>query len=215
MRRRRGRRRGRPFAWGPLALAGILAALFLAAEVRVRPFVEAACANAAKACVTEVVEEAVLESVSQTPVSASEMVEFVYDADGGIQAVSGNAQAQARLQAQLVSAIQEKAAQAPHKELSIPLGTLTGLALLHGRGPGVPLRLTMADAVSGELHSSFDAAGINQTRWELTLAVTVSVYTYLPGDEGQQTVTVSVPVAQTVLVGEVPQMLFGDAFGTQ
>ena len=215
MRRRRGRRRGRPFAWGPLALVGILVVLFVVVEVRVRPFVEAACENAAKACVVAWINDAVLESVAQTPVSCSEMVDFVYDAGGRIQAVSGNTQAQARLQAQLLSAIQEKAAQEPHKALSIPLGTLTGITLLHGRGPGVPLRLTMADALSGNLHSSFDAAGINQTRWELSFEVTASVYTYLPDDKGELTITASVPVAQTVLVGEVPSMLLGESFGTQ
>lgn len=214
VRRCRRGRRGRPFAWGPLALAGILIFLFVMLDLRMRPYVEAVSANAAKAYVVDVVHDAVLDELDSEAVSFDSLVQVQRSADGAVQAVSSNVQQQNRLQARLVQAVQKAAGSQSHSEVSIPIGTLTGSTLLHGRGPGIPLKLTFMNAVDATLQSSFDGAGVNQTRHRLVLHVTASVYTYLPGKGGQQEISVEVPVAETVIAGEVPSVALQSRLGT-
>lgn len=214
MRRYRRGKRGRPFAWGPLALVGVLVALFIGIDLHMKPYVASISENAAKAFVVETVNDAVLQELDGEKISFEQMIQVQRAQDGSVQSVSADTEQLNRLQARLVQAVQKAADGQAHTEVSIPIGTLTGSTLLHGRGPGVPLKLTFMNAVEAQLQSSFDSAGINQTRHRLVLHVTASVYTYLPGSSGKQAVSVDVPVAETVIVGDIPSVSLQGSTGT-
>ena len=57
-----------------------------------------------------------------------------------------------------------------------------------------------------ELKSSFESAGINQTRHQIYMEIRTSAYSYLTGMSSTTEVSTDVAVAETVIVGEVPQM---------
>lgn len=52
--------------------------------------------------------------------------------------------------------------------------------------------------------SQFSDAGINQTRHQILLEVTVSVDILLPGGDLPAEISAQVPVAETIIVGSVP-----------
>jgi sporulation protein YunB len=87
----------------------------------------------------------------------------------------------------------------------IPLGNLTGISLLMGRGPGVPVEILMLTSSRVAFHNSVVTAGINQTKHQLNLAVIVDIDVLIPwGTESTQVVT-EVMIADTVIVGKVPE----------
>ena len=90
-------------------------------------------------------------------------------------------------------------------ELAIPLGTLTGSPLLAGRGPKLYVKMETLGTASAKFNDRFIAAGINQTKHQILLEVDVSVSILLPGITTYTKVSNEISVAETVIVGGVPQ----------
>ncbi len=67
--------------------------------------------------------------------------------------------------------------------------------------------MTLAGNVKADFKSTFESAGVNQTRHQIFLNVGASVYSFLPGVNATTDVNTDVLVAETVIVGEVPEVL--------
>ena len=91
------------------------------------------------------------------------------------------------------------------EELGIPLGLLTGWDLLSATGPKLPVRVLSVASASGSYRNDFISAGINQTLHRIFLDVTILVRVLLPGGIVETEVMVPISVAETVIIGQVPQ----------
>ena len=89
-------------------------------------------------------------------------------------------------------------------ELGIPVGNLTGISILAGRGPEIRVKVIPIGSVQTELSSQFVSAGINQTQHRIIMEVTSNVDIILPSETVSTTVSVNVVIAETVIVGSVP-----------
>lgn len=88
--------------------------------------------------------------------------------------------------------------------VEIPVGNLTGMSLLMGRGPKVPVKIIVLTSSRVEFNNSVVTAGINQTKHQINLEVIVDIDVLIPwGTESTQVVT-EVLIADTVIVGKVP-----------
>ncbi len=89
-------------------------------------------------------------------------------------------------------------------EVRVPLGNLTGVSLLMGRGPGVPVEIIMMTSSRVEFQNNVVTAGINQTKHQLVLEVIVDIDILIPwGTESAEVVT-EVMISDVVVVGKVP-----------
>ena len=89
--------------------------------------------------------------------------------------------------------------------VSIPAGNLTGLSLLMGRGPGIPVEIMVLTSSHVEFRNNIVTAGINQTKHQISLLVIVDIDVLVPwGTESTQVCT-EVLISDTVLLGQVPQ----------
>ena len=109
-----------------------------------------------------------------------------------------------RLQADITGDILQRMSGVSDTELAIPLGTLTGSALLAGRGPRFKVKMQTVGSCSAHFENAFDHAGINQTTHSILLYVDVSVTILLPGFSTYTKVSNAFSVAETVIVGDVP-----------
>jgi sporulation protein YunB len=91
------------------------------------------------------------------------------------------------------------------RELAIPIGTLTGSPLLAGRGPMIYVRAQSIGSATARFENQFAAAGINQTKHQISLVVDVSMSILLPGISTSAKVSNTFSVAETVIVGLVPE----------
>ena len=71
------------------------------------------------------------------------------------------------LKSSVTIAIQKKISCMPKKDLSIPIGTLTGTEILNGKGPDVPMKISLSGSVLTNFRSVFESAGINQTKHQI------------------------------------------------
>lgn len=189
-------------------LALLLTALLLAAAVfamlQLRPLLESLATTRVSNTVNRIISEAVDEAIQSGEIRYDQLISFEKDNDGRITAVHSNMAAFNRLQAQILDIILAKIDQVSARELSIPIGTLTGSALLAGRGPRIRVRMESVGSSTARFNNQFESAGINQTKHQIILEVEVSVAILLPGFTTATKVSTAVTVAETVIVGAVP-----------
>lgn len=187
-----------------LLLAVSLLALTLTATARMRPLLESLATTRVSNTVNRIISEAVNEAIQNGDISYERLISLEKDNEGKITAVHSNMAAFNRLQAQILDIILAKIDQVSARELSIPIGTLTGSALLAGRGPRIRVRMESVGSSTARFNNRFESAGINQTKHQIILEVEVSVAILLPGFTTATKVSTAVTVAETVIVGAVP-----------
>ena len=187
-----------------LLLAVSLLALTLTATARMRPLLESLATTRVSNTVNRIIFEAVNEAIQNGDISYERLISLEKDSEGKITAVHSNMAAFNRLQAQILDIILAKIDQVSARELSLPIGTLTGSALLAGRGPRIRVRMESVGSSTARFNNQFESAGINQTKHQIILEVEVSVAILLPGFTTATKVSTAVTVAETVIVGAVP-----------
>lgn len=91
----------------------------------------------------------------------------------------------------------------------VPVGSLTGIGLLNGRGFPVPLKMRLEGSATAEFSTDFISAGLNQTCHRLSFTVRAQAYSPSRRFETAveaQSVTV---LAETMVVGQVPKLITG------
>ena len=154
--------------------------------------------------VNRIVSAAVNEAVENGQIDYGNFVIFDKDDTGHITALRSNVAEVNRMQGQIADEILHRLSEISTSELEIPLGTLTGSALLAGRGPSLFVRMQAVGSASATFRNQFTSAGINQTRHQIFLDVDVYMSILLPGMKTSLKVSNEIAVAETVIVGGVP-----------
>lgn len=157
----------------------------------------------ARDVITAKVNDAVLETLREGEYEGDYFVTFQKSSSGDITAVSCN---MARINT-LTSTILDKLVSTERDntvKIGIPLGNLTGASLLMGRGPKLPVKVMLLSSSRVEFSNSILTAGINQTKHQIDLTVTVDMELMLPWGTKTDTVSTDVLIADTVIVGRVP-----------
>ena len=174
------------------------------ATAQLRPLLESMATTRVSNTVNRIVFEAVNEAIESGEITYDQLISFEKDNDGRITAVHSNMAACNRLQVEILDIILARIDQVSARELSIPVGSLTGSALLAGRGPRIKVRMESVGSSSARFENEFTSAGINQTNHRIVLHIDVSVAILLPDFTTATEVSNAVTVAETVIVGSVP-----------
>ena len=162
------------------------------------------CVPARRGRVRRIVVAAVNDAVRSGQIDYHALIDFEKDEEGHVTALRSNMSEFNRLQVQIADDILERLSEVSSSELSIPVGTLTGSSLLAGRGPSIHVRMQAVGSAKASLRNAFTSAGINQTRHQVLLDVSVTMSILLPGFITDAQVTSEIAVAETVIVGGVP-----------
>lgn len=192
--------------------AGGLTLLLLGAW-QMKPLLTSLATTRVSNAVTQVVTAAVDEAIASGELDYENLVYFEKDNDGKITAVRSNMAAFNKLQSHILDTVLERIDQVSTRDLSIPIGSLTGSALLAGRGPRITVRMESVGSSEASFQNAFTSAGINQTKHQIILTIDVYVSILLPGFTTATKVSNSFIVAETVIVGSVPDSY--TYFGTE
>lgn len=188
-----------------LFLSVIALSAVMIVSSQLRPLLENLAVTRASNAVNRIVMEAVDEAIQNGSISYEQLISFEKDGNGAIAAVHSNMAACNRLQAEILDIILERISQVSARELSIPIGTLSGFSILAGRGPRITVRMESLGSSSARFKNEFYSAGINQTNHRIILYIDVSISILLPGFTTATKVSNAVTVAETVIVGNVPE----------
>ncbi len=156
---------------------------------------------------TAAVEQWAAQDLQQRGVDYSDFVTITRNEAGEITALSADMARLNLLRAELSAHLLERLEDS-QLELTVPVGSLLPLEPTWARGPELHLRALALGTASAEFESEFTSAGINQTRHRLWLELSVPVTVLLPGGGEELTVDSRLCVAETVIVGRVPQTWF-------
>lgn len=187
-----------------LVLLVALVLLIIYVDQQLHPIVRAFGENQAKYAATLAINEAVTQVLADKQLQYEDLIQTLRDEEGDIVSVEADVSKINRLKAEVTTAILQRLKQQEQLEMRIPLGNLFGSDWFNGRGPRLPLRVTVTGNALTTMHSSFSSAGINQTNHAITLEVEALIVTAIPGYTTSQKVETSFVVAETVLVGKVP-----------
>lgn len=184
-----------------LAVAGTVIALL---EAKLRPVVAEIAAAQAQNTMTAVVENAVAADLASRKVSYADFVTIQRDEGGGITALTTDMARLNLLRGELIATILEALAEVDASEIQVPLGSLFDLEPLWAKGPALKARAMAVGTVQAEFESQFTSAGVNQTLHRIWMEVNVPMKLLLPGGPVDARLHTRLCVAETVIVGRVP-----------
>lgn len=180
-------------------------AMLIVAAVQLPQIMNSMAAPRISNVIHKAVSEAVTETIGTGKYDYSDLISLEKDNDGKITALTSNMIQFNRLQIEVAENVMKKVGSVSSSELAIPIGSLTGVALLAGRGPYIHVKVLSVGTPSTAFENLFTDAGINQTKHQIMLNVDVHVRILMPGYTTATTVRSSLAVAETVIVGSVPE----------
>ncbi len=139
-----------------------------------------------------------------------EFIKIERDSDGKISAITTDMQKLNLLKLRIANRLSEEMFKRTEDVIKIPLGNLTGIDFLTGTGPDIKFRTMWVSSVDSDFSNSFEAVGINQTRHQVMLDFSINVGMMFIGREIGVDVGTSVCVAETIIVGEIPNFFSGN-----
>ncbi len=198
--------RQRELRTAALILGALVAAGLLLQNLnsRLLPVLEAKASSQAANLITQAINIAVDNCLQENDMSYGDFVTIATDSAGKVTALTSNTAANSRFKRQVVEAVIRQLNGLDSDALGVPLGTLTGQPMLSGAGPCVRVRVDSVGEVTADYTNSFTSAGVNQTLHQICLDITATVRLFLPGNIIPVSVSNSVCVAETIIVGETP-----------
>lgn len=124
---------------------------------------------------------------------------------GTVSSIQADTTAINRLKARLTNAVSARLTALQLEEVEVPVGTLLGWQIFAGRGPVIRFQIVPASFVESDITSTLEAAGINQTQHKILMQFKVEMSAIIPGYTTSVTVNTQVSIADTLIVGNVPQ----------
>lgn len=208
MRYRRYYNKRKILAFRFLAVFLAFCILLIYVDSRLRPAIREFAVLEAHAVATSVMNRAVEKLLIEKAPDYSELVTIVYSENGAIAAITGNIVALNLFKSQVANAIDAAFDSAGKTYVGVPLGSATGLTVLSGLGPVIDVSVSYSSSTESDFENEFTAVGMNQTQHRVMLSVTSNILMALAGGRVANTVTTTFCVAQTVIVGTVPDIVF-------
>lgn len=193
-----------------------IALLFLMFRSRYRDIIQELAETQVKNTTSDLTNDAIAKQIAEGVIQYDRIVYFEKDLDGRITALKTNMSEINRLKTDILNIINDEILALDTSDIGIPLGSLFLPEFLSGKGPAIPVHILSIRNSDATFASNFSQAGINQTLHQLTMVVSVDVAILVLGQTSSFTVNSEVVVAQTVIVGDVPNMFLntGGSYGS-
>ena len=210
-------RRLKQFLGSMLFLGMVLCAVFIMLRGKYQDVIRDLARTQVMNSTSDLTNDAIAKQMAEGSVQYDRMVYFEKDLDGHITALKTNMSEVNRLKTDILHIINDEILALDTSDIGIPLGSLFLPELLSGKGPAIPVHILSIRNSDAMFSSNFQQAGINQTLHQLTMEVSVDVSVLVLAKTESFTVTSEVVVAETVIVGDVPQTYVqtGGNYGTQ
>lgn len=187
------------------ALVFFLAAvLFVLFRIRYHETIRSLAETQVRNSTSDLINDAIDRQIETGNVQYDRIVYFEKDLNGRITALKTNMSEVNRLKTDILNIINDDILALDTSDLGIPMGSLFLSEFFSGRGPNIPVHIISIRNSDATFSSAFSEAGINQTLQQLTMDISVDVAILVLGKTENFTVSSQVVVAETIIVGQVP-----------
>ena len=187
-----------------LILAVIAVGVLLLFRDRYRDTIRELAQTQIKNATSDLINDAIDKQIESGNIQYDRIVYFEKDLNGRITALKTNMSEVNRLKTDILNLINDEILAMDTDHLGVALGSLFLPEFFSGKGPSIPVEIISIRNSDGNFESYFTEAGINQTLHQLTMEVLVDVTVLVMGETDSFTVSSHVVVAETIIVGDVP-----------
>lgn len=187
-----------------VCLLALLVALVLFLRLSVGPMIEELAKARVENRASYIINEAIEAQLRSEDIDYENIVYLEKDVNGAITALKTNINEINRLKTQILSVIDTMLLDLDVNEVGLPMGSLILPELFSGSGPKLPVKVLSISASDADFRNDFSEAGINQTSHRIMMDVTITMTVLTPVGTEDVVVTSTVVVAETIIVGGVP-----------
>jgi sporulation protein YunB len=177
---------------------------FVGLRSRLWPVVRSLARTQVTNTASDLINDAVAQQLSGGNIAYDRIVYFEKDMNGRITALKTNIGQINALKTETLDIINEEIVDTDQSLLGVPIGSFILPEIFGGKGPKIPVRILSVRNSDASFDSHFTHAGINQTMHQLNMQVLVDVAVLVLGKTHSFTVASQVVVAETIIVGDVP-----------
>lgn len=181
--------------------------IFLLIDAKVRPMMRTLAVNQARVLAVNAIDQEVARYMDT--LDEGGFLSIAKDSSGRIISIESNSVKMNRVKAEINLAVTQRLQEMGEQTVTIPSGSLSGIAMLYGKGSTIHVTLTMSGHSTADISEDFTSAGINQTLHRVLLKIQAEVYIVLPGYSQSQSICTDFVLSQTVVVGEIPSLYAG------
>lgn len=182
----------------------LVVGVILRLDSKLRPAILEIALSDLETVVNDAIDQVCIQDAADGEIAYSKLVQLQYDQNGKLQGLTTDMAALNVLRADMTRAIGQALGEVEEQPIQVPLGTAWGITLFSDLGPNIPVQVLSLESIAGYFESSFNSAGINQTRHQIQMVLTVQVVLLLPGGTYDRTFTNKITVAESILMGDVP-----------
>ena len=186
-----------------LVIVVVLGALMLV-RFRLFPLAEDLAVTKITNQTSNLINDAIDQQIRTGAVDYSNMVILEKDELGNVTALKTNIGEMNALKTKILDTVNQEIMQLDVEEISVPLGNLLLPAFFSGRGPYLPVKVLSVRSSDATFENQFSQAGINQTLHQILMTVTIEMTVVTPAGTALVDTSSQVVVAETVIVGSVP-----------
>lgn len=158
----------------------------------------------ARIVATEKINETIRDEFGNK-ISYDDLMTVKTDKEGNVVMIQANTVELNRIGSQITLAVQNRINNIGARSVKLPMGLLFKNDLFAYYGPKIPFKMSPVGSVNTSYRSEFQAAGINQTRHIVYLDVTSNVQVIIPLARNMISISSSIPIAESIIVGKVPE----------
>ena len=183
-------------------IAGCIALLLMIND-NMRPALTAIAEARITALAVSAMNDAIMERMDDN--SYTSLI-TAYDNGEKVYMIQADTRQMNMLASDCCAAAQTRIAAMGEQGVSVPLGTVSGITYLSGRGPGIRVMFTPVGSVESDFDSELVSSGINQSLYRVNIRLTSTIRLIMPGVSHSIEVSAKAAIAESIIVGEVPQV---------
>lgn len=190
-----------------IALFGVIVILFggfIFVDVRLRPVILTTAKYKIQGLIMVAVNTAIINQIDKTSVNYDDLVNVHKNDAGEILSISYDSVHVNKLKSEITKKVLEETQKIPDTVIYVPIGNITQIDLLQNKGPKLKFIITPSSFVESDIESSFQNTGINQTNHQIFIIIRVTGSALMPNYSTSVTVESKICVAETIIIGKVP-----------
>ncbi|ACV63198.1 sporulation protein YunB [Desulfofarcimen acetoxidans DSM 771] len=185
----------------------ILTGGFYIVEYRLKPVIYEIAQARAIQLSTESVNRCIQKQISEETVQYQDFVNIHKDNEGRIVMMQANTIKVSRTASDITLAVEKSLEELKIQDIFIPIGQVSGTSLFANSGFRLKFNIMPVGVVHADITDKFEQAGINQTRHKIYLYLRTNIQIMLPLQKGETEIATKVPLAESIIVGQVPNVV--------
>lgn len=172
----------------------------------VEPTITKICENKARSIAIKCSNDAVYKNIEN--ITYENLIKINKDDSGKVTSLTANSVEINKLNTSIINDIEENLQNNSETVITIPIGMFFDENIISGYGPRIKIKTYPLGDIKANLKSSFESAGINQTKHSLILEVTAEVRVLAPFVSEIEEYKSSIVIAETIIVSDTPSSYY-------